>query len=165
MSSRYDDEHEIRNVLYRYCRGVDRRDFDLVRSCYHPDATDDHGSFVGGVDDFIAFITKGLQRYEQTMHVIANVLIDVQGDVAHSEAYTLAFHRVRETTTKPVRDYTVGLRYVDRFERRGGAWAIADRVCAFSFQRIDPCDPPMEWMPGFTVAKPTPDDVIHRPFP
>ncbi|MEY3566868.1 MAG: hypothetical protein RLZ19_882, partial [Actinomycetota bacterium] len=39
-------EH-IRDVVYRYARGVDRRDFDLVRSCYHPDATDDHGPFTG----------------------------------------------------------------------------------------------------------------------
>ena len=24
------DDHEVRQVLYRYCRGIDRRDFDLV---------------------------------------------------------------------------------------------------------------------------------------
>lgn len=165
MTSRYDDEHEIRNVLYRYCRGVDRRDFDMVRACYHADATDDHGNFVGNVDEFIAFITKGLQRYEQTMHVISNVLIETDGDIARSEAYVLAFHRVPASTTKPARDYTVGLRYVDRFERRDGRWAIADRVCAFSFQRVDPCDPPMEWMPEWTVSEPSPDDIICRPFP
>jgi len=32
----------ITEVLYRYCRGVDRRDWELLRSCYHPEAQDDH---------------------------------------------------------------------------------------------------------------------------
>jgi len=32
------DERDIRNVLTRYCRGIDRIDMELVRSCYHPDA-------------------------------------------------------------------------------------------------------------------------------
>ena len=152
MASPLDDEHEIRNVLYRYCRGIDRRDYDLVRSCYHPDATDDHGGFQGDVYGFIDYIKAGLPRFEQTMHMIGNILIELDGDVARSEAYTLAFHRVPASTTKPTRDYTVGLRYMDRFERRDARWAIADRVCVFSFQRIDPCDPPMPWAPGFAIA-------------
>ncbi|MEI6002085.1 hypothetical protein H3V53_34635 [Paraburkholderia bengalensis] len=32
----------------RYCRGIDRIDWDLVRTCYHPDAFDEHGSSGGG---------------------------------------------------------------------------------------------------------------------
>ena len=43
---------QIRDVVYRYARGVDRRDFALVRGCYHPDATDDHGRFVGNGWEF-----------------------------------------------------------------------------------------------------------------
>jgi hypothetical protein len=42
-------ERAIERVLTSYSRGVDRFDFDLVRSCYWPDGTDDHGSFSGGV--------------------------------------------------------------------------------------------------------------------
>ncbi len=152
MTSSLEDEHQIRKVIYTYCRGIDRRDYDLVRSCYHPDATDDHGGYQGGVDGFIEYIKAGLPRYEQTMHMIGNILIEVEGDVAESEAYTLAFHRVPASTTKPTRDYTVGLRYMDRFERRQNRWAIARRVCVFSFQRIDPCDPPMPWASGFVIA-------------
>ena len=26
-------KQDIRDVLYRYCRGVDRRDYDMIRSC------------------------------------------------------------------------------------------------------------------------------------
>ena len=46
-------KQEITDVVYAYARGIDRLDFELVRSCYHPDAYDDHGAFKGNVDDFI----------------------------------------------------------------------------------------------------------------
>jgi hypothetical protein len=61
-------ERAIQRVLTSYSRGVDRYDFELVRSWYWPDGTDDHGSFVGGVDDFIAFLEKSLNRFERTAH-------------------------------------------------------------------------------------------------
>ena len=41
-------KQEISELLHRYCRGIDRFDRDLVRSCYHDDADDDHGIFRGG---------------------------------------------------------------------------------------------------------------------
>ena len=57
-------------MLTSYSRGVDRYDFELVRSCYWPDGTDDHGSFVGGVDDVITFVEKSLNRFERTAHFL-----------------------------------------------------------------------------------------------
>jgi hypothetical protein len=60
------DQQEVRDVIYRYCRGIDRRDYDLVRACYHADATDDHGDYRGGVDGFITYVMAGLPRYEAT---------------------------------------------------------------------------------------------------
>jgi SnoaL-like domain len=47
-----------RDVLHQlvtaYCRAVDRADYEALRSLYHPDATDSHGSFsTGGVEQFI----------------------------------------------------------------------------------------------------------------
>jgi ketosteroid isomerase-like protein len=132
------DQQEIRDVVYRYCRGIDRRDFDLVRSCYHPDATDDHGDFRGTIDEFIAHIDERLPRFECTMHFIGNVLVEVAGDRARSESYVVAYHRLGAHGTKRERDFIVNLRYVDDFERRNGAWKIATRVCVFDFSRIDP---------------------------
>jgi SnoaL-like domain len=131
-------ERAIQRVLTSYSRGVDRFDFELVRSCYWPDGTDDHGSFVGGVDDFISFVQKSLTRFERTAHFLGNMLIDVDlgRDLARSETYAVAFHRYTDPDGYPT-DMWAGLRYVDRFERRGGQWRIRARVCAFDWRRTD----------------------------
>jgi len=61
------DEAEIRQVHIRYCRGIDRMDWALVRSCYHPDAIDRHGAYEGGVEGFIEWAAKTaahLRKYD-----------------------------------------------------------------------------------------------------
>ena len=77
-------ERAISRVLLSYSRGADRCDLELMRSCYWPDATDDHGSYNGGVDGFIEFVGPALQRFERTNHFLGNMLIDV--DLAHDVA-------------------------------------------------------------------------------
>jgi SnoaL-like domain len=156
------DQQEIRDVVYRYCRGIDRRNYALVRSCYHSDAVDDHGDFRGGVDEFIAYIQRGLPRFERTMHFIGNVLIESHGDEARSESYLVAYHRLAASRTKAERDYVVGLRYVDDFERRDDrVWRIAARVCVFEWSRIDVVAPG-GWVPAGTATLGHPDgsDVV-----
>jgi ketosteroid isomerase-like protein len=158
------DKQEITEVIYRYCRGIDRCDYALVRSCYHPDAIDDHGDFRGGVDDFIAYVEQGLQRFERTMHFIGNVLVDVRGDRARAESYLTAYHHLGESRTKPERDFIAWLRYLDDFERRDGEWKIAARACVFEFSRIDPVHPG-GWAPASTAAQGRRDttDLLYAP--
>lgn len=139
------DERAIRRVVLRYCRGIDRLDADLVRACYHPDATDEHGSFRGGVAEYVEWAFRLLRRYGSTFHLIANQLVDVAGDVALAESYGIAFHRGRGTdgAFEPSRNLITGFRFVDRFERRGGEWRIAHRVATTEWSRVD--DEPGRW--------------------
>lgn len=128
------DIEAIRQVVLRYCRGIDRLDLELVRACYHPDATDTHGTFTGTVDEYLVWVERVLGRYEDTFHLIGNHLVELvegpSGDpstVARSEAYGVAHHRSRDPD--PHRNLTVGFRFLDRFERReGGEWRIARRI-------------------------------------
>lgn len=133
------DERAIRRVVLRYCRGVDRMDADLVRSCYHPDATDDHGSYRGDVDGYIRWAFRLLERYDVTFHLVANQLVDVAGDTALAESYGVAHHRSRGPGGgfDPTRNLTTGFRYLDRFERRSGEWRIAARVATTEWSRVD----------------------------
>lgn len=135
------DKREIEEVLLRYCRGIDRMDRELVRSCYHPDATDEHGSFRGTVDEFLVWVWRVLGRTSMTMHFLGNVLVELEGDVARSEAYGISHHR--SDSGEPTGNLIIGFRYIDRFERRGGAWRIARRVCTTEWVRVD--DPAHHW--------------------
>jgi SnoaL-like domain len=156
-------EAEIRRVLHRYCRGIDRCDMALVRTCYHPDARDDHGDFVGGVDGFIEHCETNLSRFERTMHFLGNILIEPSPclEKARSEAYLVAMHRLRANPRKPARDFSVGLRYVDDFAFREGEWRIANRVCVFEWNRIDPVpDGPFSFGTGDTLGLRSADDAV-----
>ena len=132
---------EIREVLARLARGTDRRDAALIRSCYHADAVDDHGAFRGGPDEFAEWVPKTLAIFESTMHVLGNVSIELDGDAARVESYCTAHHVFPAQAPGGAsggpggaRDVVLGLRYLDRFERRaGGPWLIARRLCAYEY--------------------------------
>ena len=127
MLQRMLDEYAIREVLNRYCRGIDRRQFDLVRSCYHPDASDDHGGFKGGVEAFIAMCTESLKRYERTMHFMGNQFVKLEegADEGFVETYAVAYHMEAEGSPYP--DLVMGVRYQDTVGRNGNDWIITAR--------------------------------------
>jgi ketosteroid isomerase-like protein len=127
---------EISDVIYRYARGIDRLDFDLVRTCYHPDAYDDHSSFSGNVEDFITAAKGFLARWTTTQHFMGNMLIEIDDERARAETYAIAYHR-REDANGDGKDDIMGIRYVDRFEKRAGDWRIAHRVVANEWRRVD----------------------------
>lgn len=130
------DEEEIKRVHLRYCRGIDRMDWDLVRSCYHPDARDDHGEYVGGIEGFIEYGRANLPRFTSTNHCVCNQVVEVQGDVAFAEHYAIAYHRIPAEGGEPEKDWVANTRYVDRFERRNGEWRIAYRRTLVDADRV-----------------------------
>ncbi|MTE00288.1 nuclear transport factor 2 family protein [Paracoccus sp. YIM 132242] len=130
------DKQAIQEVLYRYCRGVDRCDADIVRSAYHPDSTDDHGYWKGNGHDFARFVTaRLLAANSQTTHSVTNTLIEVSGDHAWSEAYVMVT-LVRRSDDPVVVD-VMGARYLDRHERRAGEWRIAHRLVVLDWTRVE----------------------------
>lgn len=130
---------EIHRVTLRLARGTDRRDPELILSCYHPDAFDDHGGYQGDPAGFAKWVVETLAMFETTMHVLANQSIEIDGDVARVETYATAHHIFPTTDPGGPRDSVMGLRYVDRFERRdGGPWLIARRTCVFDYTYVVP---------------------------
>ena len=122
-------ESAIRRTLLQYARGIDRKDRALVEACYWPEAQDWHGLFRGTRDEFLDWVMPLLDRQTMTMHHLANVMVDVDdgGDTAGVETYGVAYHA--GGTPGDIRwNYAAGFRYIDRFERRGTEWRIADRI-------------------------------------
>ena len=144
------DESAIRNAMYRYARGVDRREWDLVRSAFHPDAWDDHGAYRGGVDGLIEWVSRRHAAIDQSMHFLGNCLVEfADADTALVETYYSAFLRLGpeaqesrsmllgEGAGSGSADLTVLGRYIDRFERRSGDWRIAKRISLYEAIRTE----------------------------
>lgn len=117
--------------------GVDRFDLELVRSCYHDDATDHHAGFEGGPDEFVAWLSEHLGPLGGTMHVIANHLVELDGDIARAETYVNAHHWPAQGCEDPSKVFVTGSRYVDRLSRREGVWKIDQRQTVRSWSRSD----------------------------
>lgn len=139
------DRQAILACLNRYARGLDRKDLDLLRSAYHPDAIDHHGASGDCTPDKL--ISDWLVRdAERTFshHLLLNSTIEIDGDEAHGETYFQVIAGLKPQAAKARGALRVhGGRYVDRFERRAGEWRIARRVVISEFQgALDPAESP-----------------------
>ncbi|MDE8653300.1 nuclear transport factor 2 family protein [Novosphingobium album (ex Liu et al. 2023)] len=129
-------EAEIRDVHLRFCRANDRRDEELMRGCFHPGAVIELHEPMD-VDAFIALGRVILSKYTVTWHNTGNQLVEVDGDAAWAEHYTISSHRIAADDSGPERDFVAYGRYIDRMERREGAWRIARRKMLVDFTRTD----------------------------
>jgi hypothetical protein len=151
---------EITDVIKTLARGTDRLDEQAMASCYHPDGFDDHNSFRGSGTEFAKWVCQVLPHFDATMHFIGSPDIHVDPanhDVAQCDTYCVAHHVSADT------DMMLGLRYVDRFEKRDGTWLIAKRVCAFDWTYTVPFDPAKKFAfeADFTVGHRDRTDITY----
>jgi hypothetical protein len=121
------DRQAITDVIYRYCRGLDRMDVEMARAVWHRDGTADYGElFSGTADGFIEWVWQAHAAMDRHSHQVTNILIEIDGDAAVSESYVTVALR-----TKPVDGAAVEIedrgRYLDRWSRRDGRWGIDHR--------------------------------------
>jgi hypothetical protein len=118
------DRQAIVDCVHRYCRGVDRKDEEILLSAFHDDAVDAHGAGPAPIQEFLDFLWRRHEGREIAQHFVTNIRVELDGDIAHGETYFLAVGAAPGSTELSL----VGGRYVDRFERRDGEWRIATRV-------------------------------------
>ena len=130
------DRQEITDLIYRHCRSVDRLDIPLGRSIWHEDAIADYGEAAyqgdgrGVIDHICAQHLHALHH----SHQVSNIIIDLDGDSAGSEAYVTASLRVR--SGEQLKQITVWGRYIDRWSRRNGRWGLDKRISIRDFDEI-----------------------------
>jgi len=117
------DRRDILDCVNSYGRGLDRLDPALIRDAYHPDAVDNHGPFVGGVDAFVPFAIEIEGTFLTTHHGITSHNCEISGDIAHAESYVFFFVRMPDGKSVGAG----GGRYVDMLKYRDGKWAISVR--------------------------------------
>jgi hypothetical protein len=136
------DQLAIMQVLYQYCRGVDRMDRALTLGCFAAPARLTYSdNYVGDPAGFVALLWPAHEAMLNHVHTIGNVVFASAGaDRAVTEAQvrvTLRFEN--DGTTVDL----IGLgRYLDRWERRGTRWLITDRTYVSDMTNVQPVGAP-----------------------
>ncbi len=145
-TERLADRAQIQDIMYRWCRAIDRLDLEAIRGVFHPDAIDMHGMYNGPVDGLLKWIEERHRTIPFSMHSISNMLIEFAGpDTALVETYLFCAQRYSAEGQRSLAQLAGGAtgqsgsqmdllvygRYVDRFERRNGEWRIAHRTVAY----------------------------------
>jgi hypothetical protein len=122
-------EREITRVLLDYARGVDQRNSRLVIACFHRDARIDYGSFGGSPDALAEWLERVQPRIDRSYNLFGppRIELDLERDFAEVESYCLSVQLLPRDAEGVAHQTLAGLRYLDRFERRDGAWRIAER--------------------------------------
>ena len=74
------DHRAISQLSIDYMRALDRLDGELLRSVYHPDATDDRGFFAGSGPEFCDFALGVLASHKTNHHMLGQMNIAIEGD-------------------------------------------------------------------------------------
>ena len=133
MTGRLADELAIRDLVFTYARGVDRKDLDQVAGCFTPDCVYDGALARGTIGDALERLRGAMDRYARTMHFMGTQTVDVDGDRARTVTDCIAYH-VRPDGGLA----TVAVRYRDALVRTAEGWRIGARVVETDWTRADP---------------------------
>lgn len=130
------DKQAIRDLIYTYCRAVDRLDVPLGHSIWHEDGWADYGAdfYRGPGKGLIDAICAQHRKLTSHSHQVTNVLVELNGRQAGSEAYVTG--TMRMSHGEKVMQIGVWARYLDTWEKRAGRWGLLKRLVVFDHDEI-----------------------------
>lgn len=136
-------KERLHELEMAYCRGVDRRDAELLQSIFFDDAVEEHGDmYRGSAIEFVRWAVQDfLPRYEHTAHYVLNEWYRVQGDAAEGETHRVSYHRLREGDART--ETIAACRTFNRYACRDGVWKIAHRAVVRDWITRRPVDEPL----------------------
>jgi len=118
------DREAIRDCVTRNSRGNDRFDAELVASSYHVDGWHELGHQRVPGPDYGHHANEAHGAIcDVNLHNITMQTCEIDGDVAHAESYVIGLFADKGALTSRM----LAGRYIDRLERRDGAWRIVLR--------------------------------------
>lgn len=122
------DHHAILQLLNRYARALDERDYDLLDQCFTPDAELDFSDAGGGILSYPQarrWLQQALGPLPEMQHCITNVETSITGSEATSRCYTVNINGLH--AEGGLRHIVVGAAYLDRLVRTPAGWRICQR--------------------------------------
>jgi 3-phenylpropionate/cinnamic acid dioxygenase small subunit len=128
MSTAETSKRDIAEVLVRYASGIDRRDWDLFRSCFTPDCLAEYEG-IGtweSADAITDFMVAAHAAMGHTMHRISNMAIDL-GEYGRSAVARCYVDGVLMAPDGQSGLNPIGF-YDDQLVLTGDGWRIARRT-------------------------------------
>lgn len=124
------DRIEIDELLARYARALDYRNFHELDGIFTPDAVFDAGGLGAptGPAKIREMIEGTIGHLDATQHLVGKSIIEFadDGDSAEVRTYLISQH-IRESAPGPLKHYFLGGEYYDRVVRTPEGWRIAYR--------------------------------------
>jgi hypothetical protein len=124
------DRLQINDLLVRYTTAIDNKDFELLDTCFTPDAHVDYtssGGAVGKYPEVRAWLEKALKPFTAMMPLLGNGTVELHGDRASAKTYV--FNPMGLPNKEGGLDmFRVGAFYVDELVRTEEGWRIAKRI-------------------------------------
>jgi len=136
------DESEIRRIRRLWAFARDQGDWDTVATLFHPGAPVSISWYNGNAEGFVENSRKmfGHTKPEtRSKHWFGNDRLTLKGHRALLE--TDIEVRARDSIDGVLFDFTYEGRFFDRFEKRSGAWKIAQWTCLYDSDKVAPAVP------------------------
>jgi len=120
-------EREIYRSIMSIARAMDNRDWDVLRKIFAPDIIADLGTGnISGAEEVISFIRSFLNKCGTTQHLIGNVVVDIENNIATSKCYVCDMH-LSKGADSDVTFRTMG-EYTDTWQQQNERWVLSRRV-------------------------------------
>ena len=123
------DRIQINDLLIRYTVALDTKDWELLDTCFTPDAQVDYttsGGTKGVYPEVRKWLEKALAAFPMTQHFISNSTVEIEGDRARARTYVInPMGFPKEDGSLHI--FTVGAYYNDELVCTDAGWRIAER--------------------------------------
>ena len=124
------DVVEISQLLYRYARAIDAKDWKALDRVFTVDARIDYAVERGAelrFSELGPWLARAMTIFKVTQHVITNPLVELAGDTARCTSYLTGTHvQIRSADGAEVLT-TEGSTYTDELVRTHEGWRISAR--------------------------------------
>jgi len=141
------DRLALRELFDAYAHCADRRDAEGQKALFTEDTR--FAVLMGGEGTEATYVVEGrealtpifddLNRYQVTTHFNGQSTVDVDGDRATGESYTIAHHLFTDDGERKI--MIASLRYLDSFVKIDGAWYFQERNLILDWSETRPCTP------------------------
>ena len=124
------DRIEIQDLLVRYTRAIDEKDWALLDRVFTPDAELDYtsaGGIKGSYPEVRKWLETALSVFPTTVHYVTNSEIHLEGDTAKGRTAVFNPMVFRNPDGSP-HQFNVGAYYVDELVRTDEGWRIRRRT-------------------------------------